>query len=326
MAKTSIKAAVRDAKLEERKLLKLLPDGSATKAATADSFTNFAQKLGVGADNALTTATYGFNPITRNRTLLEWIHRGSWLGGVAIDVVADDMTRAGIEFLSELTPEDHDKLSAAASQCGLWQKTNETLKWGRLYGGAVAVMLIDGQDVTTPLNLDTVGKGQFKGLLVLDRWQLDPALEDLVTDLGPDLGKPKFYRVFSNAPALRGKSVHYSRLAYRVTGIELPYQQALTENLWGISVIERLYDRMIAYDSASTGAAQLVYKSYLRTLKIKGLREVVSAGGPAMDGLLKYTEIMRRFQGIEGITLIDGEDEYDAQAHGAFSEIGRAHV
>lgn len=324
MAKTSIKAAVRDAKLEERKLLKLLPDGSATKAATADSFTNFAQKLGVGADNALTTATYGFNPITRNRTLLEWIHRGSWLGGVAIDVVADDMTRAGIEFLSELAPEDHDKLGAAASQCGLWQKTNETLKWGRLYGGAVAVMLIDGQDVTTPLNLDTVGKGQFKGLLVLDRWQLDPALEDLVTDLGPDLGKPKFYRVFSNAPALRGKSVHYSRLAYRVTGIELPYQQALTENLWGISVIERLYDRMIAYDSASTGAAQLVYKSYLRTLKIKGLREVVSAGGPAMDGLLKYTEIMRRFQGIEGITLIDGEDEYDAQAHGAFSGLDSA--
>lgn len=325
MAKTSIKAAVRDAMREDKKLrTQMLPDGSATKGVTTDSFVNFAQKLGIGADNALTSSSYGFNPITRLRTQLEWIHRGSWLGGVAIDIVADDMTRAGIEFLSEMEPEDMEVLHEEANELQIWKKSNETIKWGRLYGGAIAVMLIDGQDFSTQLRPETVGKDQFKGLLVLDRWMLDPALEDLVTELGPDLGMPKYYRVQANAPALRGKTIHHSRIAFRIVGIELPYQQRLTENLWGISVIERLYDRMVSYDSASTGAAQLVYKSYLRTLSIKGLREVVSMGGEALAGLVKYTNMMRQFQGIEGITMIDADDLFEAQVHGAFSGLSDA--
>jgi hypothetical protein len=56
------------------------------------------------------------------------------------------------------------------------------------------VLLIDGQQVTTPLRAETVKKGQFKGLAVLDRWQLQPSFNDLITELGPDLGKPKYYR------------------------------------------------------------------------------------------------------------------------------------
>ena len=185
--------------------------------------------------------------------------------------------------------------------------------------GAIAVMLIDGQDMRTPLRLETVGKDQFRGLLVLDRWLVEPELSDLVTDLGPQLGLPKFYRVSSGAPALRNAVVHYSRLAFRMVGVQLPYQQRLTENLWGLSVLERLYDRMISFDTASTGAAQLVGKAWLRTLKIKDMRTVVASGGAAMDGLIKYTEMMRRFQGIEGISLIDAEDEFQTDTHSAFS-------
>jgi hypothetical protein len=32
----------------------------------------------------------------------------------------------------------------------------------------------------------------FKGLLVLDRWMVEPSLNNLVSDPGPDLGLPKF--------------------------------------------------------------------------------------------------------------------------------------
>lgn len=322
--KLSVKAAVRDAVNADKRVRKDLHTGTQLSGATADSFVNFAQKLGVGADNALTSGTYGYNPITRNRVLLEWIHRGSWLGGVAVDLVADDMTRAGVDFATEMPPDDSEALESAVTSMGIWNQLNETIRWGRLYGGAIAVMLIDGQDMRTPLRPETVGKGQFKGLLPLDRWMVEPSLNDLVTEFGPNLGKPKYYTVQSNAPALRGQVIHYSRIALRLEGIQLPYQQRLTENLWGISVLERLYDRMIAFDSASTGAAQLVYKSYLRTLKIKGMREIVAAGGTILNGLMQYTEVMRRFQGIEGITLLDAEDDFDVQQTSAFSGIGDA--
>ena len=66
-----------------------------------------------------------------------------------------------------------------------------------------AVALIDGQDPREPLRLNTIGPAQYKGMLVLDRWMVEPSLEDLVTDLGPNLGQPKYYRVTASAPALR---------------------------------------------------------------------------------------------------------------------------
>ena len=324
MAKYSIKAAVREAVRADVKARK--PTGSAAtlSAATADSFVNFAQKMGVGADNALSSGTYGYNPITRNRILLEWIHRGSWLGGVAVDLVADDMTRAGIEFKSEIDPDSAGKMERVATTMGIWEEINACIKWGRLYGGSLGVMLIDGQDLRTPLRLETVGPGQFKGIIALDRWMVEPSLEDLVTEFGPHLGLPRYYRVTAAAPALKGQAIHHSRIAFRLVGVQLSYQQRMTENLWGISVLERLYDRMIAFDSASTGAAQLVFKSYLRTMKIEGLREIVAAGGAPMNGLMQYVEVMRRYQGIEGITLIDDKDTFEVQGHQAFSGLSDA--
>lgn len=324
MARVSVKAVARDLRREDAAVRSRVVDGNkkgapALNAATLDSFVNFAQKLGVGADNPLSGSTYGFNPITRNRILLEWIHRGSWLGGVAIDTVADDMTRAGIEYTTELPPEHTDSLDKSMQAMNTWPSINEVIKWGRLYGGCIGVVLIDGQDMRTPLNIESVGHGQYRGLLVLDRWMVEPALEDLVTDLGPHLGLPKYYRVTQSAPALRGVAVHHSRVAIRHLGVELPYQQRMIENMWGLSVIERLYDRMIAFDSASTGAAQLVYKAYLRTMSIDGLRDVVSAGNQALNGLASYVEVMRRFQSMEGITMIDAKDKLEVQGHSAFS-------
>jgi len=325
MAKQSVKAAIKQATTADRRARDGLNTGTSLNAVpTGDNFVNFAHKMGFGADNPLTSATYGYNPITRQPVQLEWIHRGSWLGGVAVDLVADDMTRAGVDFLTELEPGDQEVLENEAVNLDIWGKTNETIKWARLYGGCIAVMLIDKQDPKTPLRLETVSEDQFCGLLVLDRWMVEASVEDLVTDYGPMMGLPKYYRVQSNAPALRGQTVHYSRLAFRMEGIQLPYRQRLTENLWGLSVIERLYDRMIAFDSASTGAAQLVYKSYLRTLKMKGFRDIVASGGKPLEGLVSSVNMMRRFQGMEGITMLDAEDEFEVQGHSAFSGLSDA--
>jgi len=310
----SIKSVVKTAQKEEKTALK-----------SQDSFTNFAQKMGVGADNALSTASYGFNPITRVRTLLEWIHRGSWLGGVAVDVVADDMTREGVEFQGSIEPDDIGRLHKGAAKKQIWSKLRDTVAWARLYGGCLAMVLIEGQDPSTPLRLETVGKNAFKGLLVLDRWMVEPSLNNLVTELGPNLGLPKFYMIRTDAPALPAMKIHYSR-CIRLEGIRLPYWQRVMENLWGISVLERVYDRMVAFDSATTGAAQLVYKAYIRTYKIDGLRELIAAGGPAMNGVAQYVEIMRRFQNAEGITLMDKEDEFEGHSHTSFSGLSDALV
>lgn len=329
----SVAGIARDAKRAESALtgeLETLKDQPGIDAkliadakSTADSFVNFAQKLGVGADNPLSTASYGFNPVTRIRTVLEWVHRGSWLGGMAIDVIADDMTRAGISFQGDVDPGDAEKIQEAMVTLGVWNALNDNIKWSRLYGGSIAVLLIDGQAMDTPLRIETVGKGMFKGLLVLDRWMCDPSLNNLVKELGPDLGMPKFYTVNETGPALRQMKIHYTRVI-RMEGVRLPYWQRVMENLWGISVLERLWDRMIAFDSATTGAAQLIYKAYIRTYRIKGLREIVAAGGKPLEGLVKSMEFMRRYQGLEGITLMDLNDEFEGKEQGTFAGLDDA--
>lgn len=321
MTRRSVKGAAQAAKRVEQQTV----DAAAKAgAATHDSFQNFLFNLGIGTDNPTSSATYGFNPISRVHTLLEWIHRGSWLGGVAVDLVADDMTRAGIDLVSTMRPDAAERLQSVITMTGVWEAINDCVKWSRLYGGAIAVALIDGQDMATPLRPSRIGRGQFKGMLVLDRWMIEPSLDNLVTDFGPYLGMPKYYRVTAAAPALPKATIHYSRLI-RMEGIRLPYWQRMSENMWGLSVLERLYDRMIAFDSATQGASQLVYKSYLRTIKLKDFREGLATDSATL-GITKYLDMMRRFQSIEGLTIIDAEDDFVAQTHQAFSGLSEALV
>lgn len=282
---------------------------------TGDSFNNLNARLGYGAGSQQDGA--GFRPdyISRIPFTLESAYRSNWLCGMVIDIVANDMTRAGVEFLSDgITPDDQKAMHAEFERLNIWGQLTDTVKWSRLYGGCILVLLVDGQNLSTPLNLDTVTEGQFKGVVALDRWQVNPTLHDLVTDFGPDLGKPKFYDVTPAAQALIGQRIHYSRVV-RLDGLDLPWRQRIAENGWGQSVLERLWDRVIAFDSTTEGAAQLVYKAHLRTVKIPGFREMVAIGGPAFEGLVKQLQFMRSMQSNEGLTVLDGQDEFETHQY-----------
>lgn len=282
---------------------------------TTDSFVNLSARLGYGAGSQQDGGRFQLDFISRNPYNLEAAYRSNWLCGMVVDVVAHDMTRAGIDFLSEdVTPDDAKVMHKEFERLNLWGGLCDGLKWGRLYGGGVVVLLVDGQNLSTPLRLDTVAKDQFKGVVALDRWQVTPTLHDLVTDYGPDLGKPKYYDVNPSAQALIGERIHYSR-CIRIDGIDLPFRQKLAENGWGQSILERLWDRIIAFDSTSEGAAQLVYKAHLRTVSIEGFRELVAIGGPAFDGIVKQLQFMRSAQSNEGLTIIDAKDKFETHTY-----------
>jgi uncharacterized protein len=275
---------------------------------TKDSFQNLALNLGLGTSNLLSASTYGFNPITRQKVILEFMHRGNWLAQIAVDTLADDMTRAGIELKGELAPDDSEKIQENATALGVWDSINDAIKWARLYGGSIAFMMIEGQDPTQPLRIDAIPKGSFRGLMVLDRWMVEPSLTDLVQEPGPYLGLPKYYTVVADAPAVPRVKIHYTR-CLRLEGCRVPYWQRIGENLWGISVLEPLYDRMVAFDAGTTGASQLIHKSFLRTLRMKGLRQAVTLGGPHLAGVMNQVQLMRQMQQNEGISMLDMEDE-----------------
>lgn len=289
---------------------------------TWDSFANVIAHIGQQTRNLSAGADYALNPVSRLRTRLEFMYRGSWLVRKVVDQPADDMTRAGIDIESDLPPEEVEKVHAEWRRLQLWDQLRDAIKWARLYGGAVAMLMIDGQAPDTPLRLDTVGKDSFKGLLVFDRWMINPVLSAPIKELGPDLGKPEFYET-TTADELPRMIVHHSRLI-RFDGDPLPYWQRIAENGWTVSVVEQLYDRMVAFDSATMGAAQLVYKAHLRTYKVPGLRELISSGGQMYQAFRESMEFIRLGQSTEGMTIIDGEDALEYHTPGAFSGLSDA--
>jgi phage-related protein (TIGR01555 family) len=292
--------------------------GSTKNLVTRDSYQNFVARLGVGTGNQADGGSYGFNPITRNRIQLEAMYRGSWLVGRVVDAPAEDMTREWVEYKGTLAPEQHTQMAAETRRLGLRAEVNDVAKWARLYGGAVGVIQINGQDTSTPLRPETVAKGQLQGIAVLDRWMLNPSFSDLVQAPGPDFGKPTFYKVNAGDTGFtQNQAIHYSRVV-RLEGVRLPFFQRQYENGWGLSVIERLFDRLLAFDSTTQGAAQLVYKAHLRTVSVENLREIIAAGGPAMAALTKMFEMIRFMQSNEGLTLIDAKDKFETHQY-AFS-------
>ncbi|MEL6236995.1 MAG: DUF1073 domain-containing protein [Pseudomonadota bacterium] len=275
---------------------------------TRDSFTNAQAQLGWGTNNQASASQYTLSYQSRNRIQMEAAYRSSWIVRAAVDAIPEDMTRCGIE-MSGIDPDEITALENDMTSLGIWDRLCENGKWARLYGGSLAVMLIEGQDLSTPLRPETVAKGQFKGLLVLDRWMISPPVGDVVTEYGPDMGRPVFYNVIADYAAIPKANIHYSRVI-RLDGEDLPFYQRVAENGWGLSVIEPLWDRLISFDSATVGAGQLVYKAHLRVMKVKGLRDIIAMGGPALAGLKAQIEFTRLAQTNEGMTVLDADDDF----------------
>lgn len=281
------------------------------RASWKDGFQNFSARLGLGQENMLAQSAYVQGQcLSRDQRQLEDMYRTSWLVGRMVNVVAEDMVRGGIDIRAQWGAEDAgkaDELLREHRRTGCPGRLSDAVKWARLYGGALAVLLIDGDDLAEPLDVDGIARGSFKGLYVLDRWQVTPGTE-MIEDIGPMLGYPAYYTI-NNQGGLSGQRVHHSR-ALRFVGVELPYQQRLSENHWGASVVEQAYDRMLAYDSATQGSANLLYKSFLRVIGVEGLRAILAQGGKAEQALVRQFEMIRRMQSNEGITLLDKNDSF----------------
>ena len=285
---------------------------TAAKQFFGDGFVNTLANLGQGAENSLSASKYRqTNQLTWDRETLDAMVRQSWLVRKAIEAIAEDMTREGIEIQSQIDPSQKDKVLRSMVRMNVWDDLQSGIMWGRLYGGAAAIMLIDGQDMRTPLRPETIGKGQFKGLYVLDRWTIWPSTDKLVQTFGPDYGLPEYYNVsVGDGSILDNKWIHHSRIL-RFIGNKLPYWQAVRDLWWGQSVVETMFDRLVCFDTATTATAQLVDKAFIRVMKIPDLTNMLATNGQAQEALLRQIMFMRVTQGIEGITLIDSAEDIE---------------
>lgn len=283
----------------------------ATRNRFGDGIANLLQRLGDVPGNSANATIYTPNFSSLNYQQLQWLYQSSWIASLAVDSVAEDMTREGVDFISSDDPSLTERLNTFLDRSRVWDRLCEALKWARLYGGSIAVIMIEGDDLSKPLG--EIRKGAFRGLFVLDRWQVDA--DGVIQALGPSFGKPEFYRVLRGNLDTQGAPIHASRVL-RFEGAELPYYLAQAYGGWGASVLERPLPQIKAFDAATQGASQLVSKAYLRNVKIKGFRTMAGLGNDEQQkGFLAQMRLVSLLQSQEGLTVMDAEDDFSTQTY-----------
>ena len=252
---------------------------TAEAVAVQDAFSNPLYRLGWGSQSPLEATEYPLTRMTDNYALLNSLYRDNWVVQNVVGLMVDDMVREWYD-IKGITPEMRDALERVERKTRLRERLAEGLRWGRLYGGAAGLIMIDGQeDLSQPLDLDMVYPGAFQGLYILDRWQGVVPNMRLVFEGGEPV--PGTYSI-TDALGHTVVSVHHSRVV-RFTGRDLPYLERVAEMYWGESEIEALYKDVVAHDNVSANMAALTFQANINTMEYKGVEQLLSVASPAVQ-------------------------------------------
>lgn len=275
-----------------------------------DAFTNHGARTGFGETNLINMTEYPLTRLTQDWALLTSLFRSSWIVQRVCSVIPEDSLTD-----LRLDAKGLDDESRAAADCVL-NKTKirrqiiDAMKWARLYGGAAAVMMIDGQDddLSLPMDVDAILPGAFRGLFVVDRWSGIYPSQELVSDTSsPDYGLPRFYDVRDESGAIKYR-VHHSRVL-RFIGCDMPYYEQMAEQYWGTSAVEALYDDLVRRDNITHNIANLTFKACLSVYEIENLDQIfASAGARAQERMYSMIQAMSVLESNLGVKLVNKGD------------------
>lgn len=297
-------------KRKRRRTLDKAPEPQPIRSRALDAFSNVLARLGAGTPNLLEGTEYSLQRMSRDFNTLNALYRESWIVRRIIDVIPADMLKNWITITSGLDPDVEKRLSLTLRRTQLIDKLKRGMQWGRLYGGALGVMLVkhQGYDLSQPLQLDWIMPGDFAGLLIFDRWNGVNPSSELIEDISdPDYGYPKYYTVTD--PAGGGSvKIHYSRVA-RFPGATLPFWEEIAEMQWGASVIESIFDELRKRDNVSWNIAQLTFMANIRVLKMQDLGQLLAAtDNESQAELLRTLEAQNMLLNNMGMQVMDAAD------------------
>ncbi len=287
------------------------------RASARDAFRNAVARLGINIPSPLEGTEYVMQRMTRDYATLNALYRESWIIRRIISVVPADMLKNWITITSQIEPELLDRYKRELRKTQLLAKLKQGLQWGRLYGGALGIMLVAGQGehLSEPLSLEMMVPGDFKGLMIFDRWNGISPSSELVDDINDDeYGLPKYYQVTDPAHGTLIK-VHHSR-CIRFTGNDLPYWEQMAEIYWGASIVESIFDELKKRDNVSWNIAQLTFMANLRVLKMNDLGQLLSmTDHESQAELYRTLQAQNHLMSNMGVQLMDAADSLETHQY-----------
>lgn len=281
-----------------------------------DAFSNPLARLGYGTPNLMEYTEYNKTNFTAEYNTLTALYRENWIVKRIVDVVAEDMTKNWYSIKSQISPQSKKQIARLEARTAVRAKVLEGLKWGRLYGGAAAVIIIEGQEdmLDQPLNYDLIMPGSFKGLIVVDRWSGISPSSELVENINdPDFGLPKYYTVADEAFGF-GVRVHHSRII-RFIGRPLPNIEEQSEQYWGTSELEHVYAELKKYDNTSYNIAALVFSANLKVYQMDGFDQLGTLNPNALQDLYQTLTLMNWMRSSQGMQIIGPKDVFSTHQY-----------
>ena len=290
-------------------------NNKAKKTATMDAFQNVLARLGAGTPNLIESTDYPMTRLTQNFQLLNSLYRSHWIIRKIIDCPAEDMVKNWIDINTQMDPDDIERFERLQRRTRVKRDILQCLKWSRLYGGAAAVIIIEGHEnmLDQPLDYDSIMPNSFKGLIPSDRWTGITPGADMITDVtNPDFGLPEYYEWATDEFSVK---VHHSRIL-RFTGRDLTTIERYTEQQWGISEVELLFDELKKRDNTSFNIAQLVFLANLRVLKMGDLGELLAIGNEdGQKDLYNTIQAQNWLMNNMGMYLLNKEDDFQTHQY-----------
>ncbi len=300
-------------RLNERGREILRRKNGAVRPHREDGYVNLLNKYGTKQDNS---EAYKFErePVIPDMQLTG-LYEGNGLFSKIIDTPAEEALKHGFD-LNLKSDEVNAFVEDALDDLEWEEKAATAIKWARLYGGALIVMLIDdGRGLEEPVDWEHIRS--IDELRVYERSIVQPDSSSLYQqDYGgkgvgnrvSKFGQPEYYYVSSIYGSFK---VHESRCLVFRNGV-LPEQTSnATYLFWGMPEYVRIRRALRETVTAHTDSVKLLERSVQAIYSMKGLASLLTTDD-GEDQVLKRLQLVDTSRGLLNSIAIDSEGEnYD---------------
>ncbi len=300
-------------RLNERGREILRRKNGAVRPHREDGYVNLLNKYGTKQDNS---EAYKFErePVIPDMQLTG-LYEGNGLFSKIIDTPAEEALKHGFD-LNLKSDELNAFVEDALDDLEWEEKAATAIKWARLYGGALIVMLIDdGRGLEESVDWEHIRS--IDELRVYERSIVQPDYASLYQqDYGgkgvgnrvSKFGQPEYYYVSSIYGSFK---VHESRCLVFRNGV-LPEQTSNSSYLfWGMPEYVRIRRALRETVTAHTDSVKLLERSVQAIYSMKGLASLLTTDD-GENQVLKRLQLVDTSRGLLNSIAIDSEGEqYD---------------
>jgi phage-related protein (TIGR01555 family) len=226
---------------------------------------------------------------------LDAAYQSNWIARTIVDTPAADMTREW----RRIKCEGAEDIEALEKELCLQQDVEEAIAWSRLYGGS-GILMLTGQDLSKPLNLNKIKKGDLERFLVFDRWDLVPQTLQTWNVLARNYLSPEFYTIRGGA-----QTIHWSHIA-RFNGERLPRRWMQQTQGFGDSVLRKCIDDVMDMVASKDGVAELMQEANIDVINRQGLSDELASDED--ESIIKRYEAFSMMKSNINMALLDGDE------------------